>query len=149
MFSLSHDCACRILLRKAFRGGYKPSHSARVLRAFYAGGEMVTSPAHGPPLGLVERLRTELSLSATTLAVREVATDGTTKLLLRLGDGSTVESVLMTDFRHDRAAGCISSQVGCAIGCDFCATTKRALNAISPPEKSWNNFWPCDAKRTR
>ncbi len=107
--------------------GYKPSHAARVLRAFYAGGEMVTSPAHGPPLGLVERLRTELSLSATTLAVRQVATDGTTKLLLRLGDGSTVESVLMPDFRHDRAAGCISSQVGCAMGCDFCATTKTGF----------------------
>jgi 23S rRNA (adenine2503-C2)-methyltransferase len=32
--------------------------------------------------------------------------------------------VLMPDFRDDRAAGCISSQVGCAMGCDFCATTK-------------------------
>ena len=107
--------------------GYKPSHAARVLRAFYASDDIVTSTAHGLPLGLVERLRAELAPSAATLAVRQVATDGTTKLLLRLGDGRTVESVLMPDFRADRAAGCLSSQVGCAMGCDFCATTKTGF----------------------
>ena len=107
--------------------GYKPSHAARVLRAFYAGGDIVTSTAHGLPQGLVGRLRAELAPSAATLAVRQVARDGTTKLLLRLGDGRTVESVLMPDFRADRAAGCLSSQVGCAMGCDFCATTKTGF----------------------
>lgn len=107
--------------------GYKPSHAARVLRAFYTGGDIATSPARGLPQGLVERLRSELTPSAATLAVRQVATDGTTKLLLRLGDRRTVESVLMPDFHADRAAGCISSQVGCAMGCDFCATTKTGF----------------------
>ena len=56
-----------------------------------------------------------------------MASDGTTKLLLRLHDGRTVESVLMPDYHADRAAGCISSQVGCAMGCDFCATTKTGF----------------------
>lgn len=64
---------------------------------------------------------------ASTLAARQVAADGTTKLLLRLADTRTVESVLMPNFRADRAAGCISSQVGCAMGCDFCATTKTGF----------------------
>jgi 23S rRNA (adenine2503-C2)-methyltransferase len=59
--------------------------------------------------------------------VRQVADDGTTKLLLRLNDGRTVETVLMPDYRDDRAAGCVSSQVGCAMGCDFCATTKTGF----------------------
>lgn len=107
--------------------GYKPGHAARVLRAYYAGGEIAILPSHGWPQGLLEKLRTELAPSAATLAVRQVATDGTTKLLLRLGDGRTVESVLMPDFRPDRAAGCLSSQVGCAMGCDFCATTKTGF----------------------
>ena len=107
--------------------GYKPSHASRVLRAFYVGGEIVTLPSRGLPQGLVERLRAEFVRGVATLAVRQVATDGTTKLLLRLGDGRTVESVLMPDFRADRAAGCISSQVGCAMGCDFCATTKTGF----------------------
>jgi 23S rRNA (adenine2503-C2)-methyltransferase len=107
--------------------GYKPSHAARVLRAFYAGDEVMKSAEQRHPQGLAERLRTEFAPSAATLAVRQVANDGTTKLLLRLGDGRTVESVLMPDFRADRAAGCLSSQVGCAMGCDFCATTKTGF----------------------
>ena len=102
--------------------GFKPSHAGRILRTFYAGGS-----SHDLPHGLAARLRADLPPSATTLAARQVAEDGTTKLLLRLGDGRTVESVLMPDFRDDRAAGCISSQVGCAMGCDFCATTKTGF----------------------
>lgn len=107
--------------------GYKPSHATRVLRAFYEGRELVSSPARGFPQGLLERLQATFPASAATLAARQVAGDGTTKLLLRLADGRTVESVLMPDFRADRAAGCISSQVGCAMGCDFCATTKTGF----------------------
>ena len=107
--------------------GFKPSHAARVLRAFYSGGKFTDSPARELPQGLAELVCTEFAQNAATLAVRQVAADGTTKLLLRLGDGRTVESVLMPDFRADRAAGCISSQVGCAMGCDFCATTKTGF----------------------
>lgn len=107
--------------------GYKPSHAARVLQAFYAGDDLGGLNRQRLPAGLVARLRSELASSAATLAVQQVANDGTTKLLLRLGDGRTVESVLMPDFRTDRAAGCLSSQVGCAMGCDFCATTKTGF----------------------
>jgi 23S rRNA (adenine2503-C2)-methyltransferase len=50
-----------------------------------------------------------------------VSTDGLArKLVLRLGDGTRIESVLM-EYRG-RFTGCISSQVGCAMGCVFCAT---------------------------
>jgi len=45
---------------------------------------------------------------------------GTRKVLLRLPDGETVESVLIRD--RNRATLCLSSQVGCALKCDFCAT---------------------------
>jgi 23S rRNA (adenine2503-C2)-methyltransferase len=65
--------------------------------------------------------------AAASLARRQVSEDGTAKLLLRLGDGRTVESVLMPDFHPSRAAGCISSQVGCAMGCDFCATAQTGF----------------------
>ncbi len=107
--------------------GYKPSHAARVLRAFYAGGGLGSTAPRGLPPGLIERLNTECAPGVASLAGRQVAADGTTKLLLRLGDGRTVESVLLPDFRTDRAAGCLSSQVGCAMGCDFCATTKTGF----------------------
>lgn len=115
-------------LAQRFAGwGYKPGHAARVLRAFYAGGEIAGPPSRRLPADLVERMGAEFAPGAAELAVRQVAADGTTKLLLRLGDGRTVESVLMPDFRADRAAGCLSSQVGCAMGCDFCATTKTGF----------------------
>ncbi|MBK7999145.1 MAG: 23S rRNA (adenine(2503)-C(2))-methyltransferase RlmN [Verrucomicrobia bacterium] len=107
--------------------GCKPSHAKRVLRAFYDGADPASISKQRLPQGLKERLPELWSERAATLAVRQVAGDETTKLLLRLGDGRTVESVLMPDFRADRAAGCISSQVGCAMGCDFCATTKTGF----------------------
>jgi len=107
--------------------GYKPGHAARVLRAFYAGVNLADSAAHRLPHGLIERLGAEFTSSAAVAAGRQVAGDGTAKLLLRLGDGRSVESVLMPDYRPDRAAGCISSQVGCAMGCDFCATTRTGF----------------------
>ena len=115
------------LARRFADWGYNPSHAARVLRAFYAGVDPAGVSKQRLPQGLMDRLSQFMSERAATLAVRQVAEDGTTKLLLRLGDGRTVESVLMPDFRDDRAAGCISSQMGCAMGCDFCATTKTGF----------------------
>ncbi|MCC7377428.1 MAG: 23S rRNA (adenine(2503)-C(2))-methyltransferase RlmN [Verrucomicrobiales bacterium] len=113
------------LAERLARWGYASSHAGRLLRAFYRSGEWSgADEAARLPIGLLERLHTELTLRATTLAARQNAADGTTKLLLRLADGHTVESVLMPDFRPDRAAGCLSSQVGCAMGCDFCATAQ-------------------------
>ncbi len=108
--------------------GCKRSHAPRLMRAFYAadGAPNWYAPLR-LPRGLPERLAAEPASDAPTLAARQVAADGTTKILLRLRDGRTVESVLMPDFRPDRAAGCISSQVGCAMGCDFCATTKTGF----------------------
>jgi 23S rRNA (adenine2503-C2)-methyltransferase len=106
--------------------GCKPSHAGRVLRAYYQEGELDPNELKLPQ-GLMERVTGELPPSGSTLAARQVAEDGTTKILLRLADGRTVESVLMPDYRDDRAAGCISSQVGCAMGCDFCATTKTGF----------------------
>lgn len=107
--------------------GCKPSHAARLLRSFYAGNGSIDFEALRLPAGLRERLTAELPPPAAELACRQVAADGTTKLLLRLGDGRTVESVLMPDHRGERVAGCLSSQVGCAMGCDFCATTKTGF----------------------
>ncbi len=103
--------------------GYSPAHAARVLRAYYSAGTDPRRRRWPLPRGLAERL----GASLTSVAARQVADDGTTKLLLRLGDGRAVESVLMPAYRGDRAAGCISSQVGCAMGCDFCATAKMGF----------------------
>ena len=61
-----------------------------------------------------------LGLSTLTLAEEQTAADGTTKILLATTDGSYVESVVMR--YRDRVTLCISSQIGCPVGCVFCAT---------------------------
>jgi 23S rRNA (adenine2503-C2)-methyltransferase len=62
----------------------------------------------------------EAGVSVLTVAATRNGDDGTTKLLLATVDGSKVEAVLMPYGR--RLTVCISSQVGCAVGCAFCAT---------------------------
>lgn len=54
------------------------------------------------------------------VSMSESPHSGTKKALLRLSDGETVESVLLRD--RDRTTLCVSSQVGCAVKCSFCAT---------------------------
>jgi 23S rRNA (adenine2503-C2)-methyltransferase len=115
-------------LQREFTGwGFKASHAEPVLRAHYA--QEAAAPLSGLvlPKALAERLRGAPAGAGLRPAVRQEASDGTSKLLIRLDDGRTVEAVLMPDYRGDRAAGCISSQVGCAMGCDFCATTKTGF----------------------
>ncbi len=55
-------------------------------------------------------------------ALRYTSADGTIRFLFRLADGKTVESVFLPEERRDTI--CISSQVGCAVDCQFCLTAK-------------------------
>jgi 23S rRNA (adenine2503-C2)-methyltransferase len=70
-------------------------------------------------------------LNALTLQEKQEASDGTRKYLFGLHDGHFIESVLIPD--PPRYTLCVSSQVGCALGCKFCLTGalgfKRNLNA--------------------
>ncbi len=78
------------------------------------------------PAGLRQKLAQGAAL-ATVAALEEIGSaDGETrKVLLELGDGETVESVLMLYAR--RRTACISTQVGCPIRCPFCATGQAGL----------------------
>jgi 23S rRNA (adenine2503-C2)-methyltransferase len=72
------------------------------------------------PLALRTALASEFALLATQIAHHERAEDGTEKLVVELVDGNRVECVLLRD--GNRRTICISSQVGCAMGCVFCAS---------------------------
>lgn len=73
------------------------------------------------PISLRDQIANQYRLGGLTLAKELTSTDGQTiKYLYRLEDGSAIETVLMS--YHDRNTVCISSQVGCAMGCKFCAT---------------------------
>ncbi len=70
-------------------------------------------------------LSSRLSLYPLEKVREQRSKDGTRKYLFRLGDGETIECVLMDYARarsRDRQTVCVSTQVGCAVGCAFCAT---------------------------
>ena len=72
------------------------------------------------PLSFREQLHEVAPFQALDLATKQVSLDGTEKFLFRLHDGHLIESVLMVyDWGHSI---CITTQVGCNIGCSFCAS---------------------------
>src|SRR6266566_3642096 len=77
------------------------------------------------PAALRRALTEALALRRLALSTRQVSQDGTEKYLWDLGDGEAVESVLIPEGK--RRTLCISSQVGCALGCVFCATGRMGF----------------------
>ncbi|HMH81837.1 MAG TPA: 23S rRNA (adenine(2503)-C(2))-methyltransferase RlmN [Gemmatimonadales bacterium] len=77
------------------------------------------------PAALRHALGDAFPLRRLTLAARQVSSDGTEKFLWNLGDGEAIESVLIPEGK--RRTLCISSQVGCALGCVFCATGRMGF----------------------
>ncbi|HBA67891.1 MAG TPA: 23S rRNA (adenine(2503)-C(2))-methyltransferase RlmN, partial [Lachnospiraceae bacterium] len=68
-----------------------------------------------------------------TVRVQESASDGTKKFLFRLADGNMVESVWLK-YKHGNSV-CVSSQVGCRMGCRFCASALDGLvRSLTPAE---------------
>ena len=74
---------------------------------------------------LREALEAEWTVFATTIATHHIAPDGTDKLLLECPDGRRIECVLMAE--EDRRTVCVSTQVGCGMGCVFCASGLKGV----------------------
>lgn len=77
------------------------------------------------PKRVREALDSEWRVFQTEVAHHHVAPDGTDKLLLTCDDGRKVECVLMAE--ADRRTVCVSSQVGCGMGCVFCASGLKGV----------------------
>ncbi len=78
------------------------------------------------PLDMREQMADEFAIDQVKmLQTFESKVDSTKKYLFELGDGNIIEAVFM-DY-EDRKTICISSQVGCRMGCTFCASTKNGL----------------------
>ncbi len=75
---------------------------------------------------LREKLQRLTEISAPEISEKQVSSDGTIKYSLRLEGGQEVETVWIPE--NDRATLCVSSQVGCALECTFCATPQQGFN---------------------
>jgi 23S rRNA (adenine2503-C2)-methyltransferase len=102
--------------------GLSPVHARALWRALYrdAATEVMERPEFQPPLRRWLREK-QPALDLPELVAETASSDALTrKFLLRLRDSQTIETVLM---RYEgRRTACLSTQVGCAMGCVFCAT---------------------------
>ena len=71
-----------------------------------------------------EQLKQVASVTESKIKVKQVSSDGTLKYLIEYPDGECVETVLMRFDNRANLTACVSSQVGCAVNCSFCATGK-------------------------
>lgn len=98
-----------------------PSYRAEQIRRWIFGRRADQfAEMHDIPSVLRECLASEFSMFPARQIQHQIAADRTEKLLLELGDGQLIECVLMRE--TDRRTVCISTQVGCAMGCVFCAS---------------------------
>ena len=74
------------------------------------------------PKALLARLEEEYYIAAPAIVRRQQSKDGTVKYLFALADGNCIETVIMR--YHYGVTACVSSQVGCRMGCRFCASTQ-------------------------
>lgn len=103
-----------------------PSYRAgQIATWLYRHGARDFAAMRNLPAALRDTLAAEFRIGIPEVAQVSRSTDGTRKLLIRLADGATVESVLIPD--GDRLTLCVSTQVGCAMGCGFCATATLGL----------------------
>ncbi len=75
---------------------------------------------------LREKLQRLTEITAPEISEKQISKDGTIKYSLRLEGGQEIETVWIPE--NDRATLCVSSQVGCALECTFCATAQQGFN---------------------
>ena len=103
----------------------RPARAERVFRAVYRERVVRCDDIAAVPETARKTLADSLTLDLPSITQRFNSEDGTRRYLLCLADGQTVESVLIPS--GDRDTFCISSQIGCALGCTFCLTGQLGL----------------------
>lgn len=111
--------------------GGKPFQARQILHWVWKHGVTSHAAMRNVPARLREALAAAHPVQTSHVAQAELAADGTEKLLVALHDGDTVECVIIPD--GERTTLCISTQVGCPVGCVFCASglfgVRRNLSA--------------------
>lgn len=100
--------------------GWKPFRGHQIFQWLYREGATEIDQMTNLSKDARQLLSQHYTIQPLRLIDRQVAKDGTTKFLLETKDGDTLESVLMV-FDYGNSV-CVSSQIGCNMGCDFCAS---------------------------
>ncbi|MHC4547305.1 MAG: dual-specificity RNA methyltransferase RlmN [Planctomycetota bacterium] len=105
--------------------GEPPYRARQLFRWVFRNGARDYAAMTDLSLRLRERLAERIAVRSTHVLETPASDDGTRKLLVGLADGQRVECVLIPE--ADRVTGCISTQVGCGVGCIFCASGADGL----------------------
>jgi 23S rRNA (adenine2503-C2)-methyltransferase len=96
---------------------------------------------------LLHHLRFHWRVSGLDVAKESISQDGTVKWLFRLVDGQCIETVFMPE--DDRGTLCVSSQVGCAMACRFCATGKMGFTRNLSVHEIIAQLWTANHRLTQ
>jgi 23S rRNA (adenine2503-C2)-methyltransferase len=105
--------------------GEKPFRTRQLVRWLHRNGAASLDEMTDLSKGLRQRLAEATTLTTLEVASEQRSVDGTIKWTWRTADGKLIESVYMPE--TDRKTLCVSSQVGCALGCTFCMTGTMGL----------------------
>ncbi|MGB2851104.1 MAG: 23S rRNA (adenine(2503)-C(2))-methyltransferase RlmN [Solirubrobacterales bacterium] len=114
------------LLERTLADAGEPSFRATQIWEWAAGGAHSFGQMTNLPKALRDRLMAELPFSTLEAADTATSSDGTEKVLFNTLDGRPLETVLMR-YRDGRCSICVSSQSGCPLTCNFCATGRMAF----------------------
>jgi 23S rRNA (adenine2503-C2)-methyltransferase len=115
------------------RRGFEAYRASQIAGWLYNRPLTDVADFHNVPLAVRTALLEDFDCTAARVAMESSSEDGTRKLLVELPDGKVVESVVIP--RADKVTLCISSQVGCALDCRFCATATLGLVRNLQPEE--------------
>jgi len=106
--------------------GFKPFHGRNLFKWLHKHGVVDYAAMTDLPRALRDRLYAVAEVYFPRPVATQLDADGTCKWALELADGQRVETVAIPD--GDRVTLCVSSQVGCALDCCFCATARQGFN---------------------
>lgn len=101
----------------------KPFHASQMMKWLFQKNVSSFEEMTDLSQALREKLNSLCDISSLNVTQHQISKDGTQKFLFALRDNNTIESVYMPD--EDRITLCISTQVGCKMGCTFCLTAKQ------------------------
>ncbi|GGZ91303.1 23S rRNA (adenine(2503)-C(2))-methyltransferase RlmN [Ignatzschineria ureiclastica] len=106
--------------------GEKPYRATQIMKWLYHKGVRSIDEMTDVSKKTREKLKEITTLSLPEVVLDHLSEDGTRKWLIRLDSGNSIEMVYIPE--DDRGTLCVSSQVGCALDCSFCATGKQGFN---------------------
>jgi 23S rRNA (adenine2503-C2)-methyltransferase len=128
---LIYDLSFEQLEQWVVSQGEKPYRAKQIWHFLYQMKVATFEEMHNLPQTLIEALKEAFKVNALEFVLKSVSRDGTVKQLYSVHDGHLIEAVLMK--HHYGNSICVTTQVGCNIGCSFCASgqlqKKRDLTA--------------------